>query len=319
MYREDEARRLVIEAGLKLVENKLIARTWGNISARISDEEFVITPSGRGYDTLKLEDLVVIRIADCSYDGDIKPSSEKKIHAAAYALRPDCNFIIHTHQFFASAVAAEQLDTGFAPCAAYGLPGTDKLKKNVAKCIEANPGSKSFLLAGHGTLLLGSSYDEAFALAEKLEEECRALFEAKVPSADVQRSATIDISGYATKGAPYVAIQQDPYVNECCFAGITLRSYIDDFAQIAGPEVRVVRNFAPAIIQGLVGRNAVLVKGVGAICTGSTQEDAEAVAMIVSKNCAASCYTRKHKPMGRIDAILQRYIYINKYSKQKDA
>ena len=41
MYYEDsEARRLVIEAGHRLLENKLIARTWGNISARISRDEF---------------------------------------------------------------------------------------------------------------------------------------------------------------------------------------------------------------------------------------------------------------------------------------
>lgn len=33
----DEAKRLVIKAGLKLVESGLIARTWGNVSCRIDD------------------------------------------------------------------------------------------------------------------------------------------------------------------------------------------------------------------------------------------------------------------------------------------
>ena len=53
-YTQQEAKSLVIEAGLKLVREGLIVRTWGNISARISDEQFVITPSGKGYETLPI-------------------------------------------------------------------------------------------------------------------------------------------------------------------------------------------------------------------------------------------------------------------------
>ena len=116
-YSETEARKIVIEAGLKLVEKKLIARTWGNISARISSDEFIITPSGRAYDSLSPSDLVKVRIKDCSYSGNIKPSSEKGVHAAAYSLRSHVGFIIHTHQYYASAVAAECRSISAAPCA----------------------------------------------------------------------------------------------------------------------------------------------------------------------------------------------------------
>ena len=42
-----EAKETVVLAGKKLVESGLIARTWGNVSCRISDSHFVITPSGR--------------------------------------------------------------------------------------------------------------------------------------------------------------------------------------------------------------------------------------------------------------------------------
>jgi len=177
MYTEDEARSLVIKAGLDLVKNKLIARTWGNISARISDTQFVITPSGRAYEDLLPSELVVVNIKDCSYEGDIKPSSEKGIHAAAYMLRPDVNFIIHTHQHYASAICAEEKSVPFAPCAMYALPGTSKLKENVTMSISINPESKAFLLAKHGTLCLGESYEDAFDVANTLEENCKDLFE----------------------------------------------------------------------------------------------------------------------------------------------
>ena len=56
-YTEEEARGLIIEAGHRLLETHLVARTWGNISARISDTEFLITPSGRAYETLTEDEL----------------------------------------------------------------------------------------------------------------------------------------------------------------------------------------------------------------------------------------------------------------------
>ena len=76
-YELEEAKKLVVAAGKKLVESGLIARTWGNVSARISDTQFVITPSGRAYETLTPEEVVVVNIEDCSYEGDIKPSRKR--------------------------------------------------------------------------------------------------------------------------------------------------------------------------------------------------------------------------------------------------
>ena len=73
------------------------------------------------------------------------------------------------------------------------------------------------------------------------------------------------------------------------------------------------------VLNSAIGRNAVLVKGVGAVCAGKTRSDAEAIAMIVSKNCAAACYTKYAKPLGNIDSRLLRYTYLTKYSKQMEA
>lgn len=178
-YSEAEARKLVIEAGLRLIDEKLIARTWGNISARISEDEFIITPSGRDYETLGPDDLVKVRIENLSYSGKYKPSSEKGIHASCYKYRPECSFVIHTHQFYASAICAEEKDTDFVPCAEYGFSGTKKLMKNVVSVIISHPKRNWFLMAKHGALLLGSSYENAFLLAKELEEKCKALYEEK--------------------------------------------------------------------------------------------------------------------------------------------
>ena len=48
---EFTAKELVVKAGLELVRNGLIARTWGNVSCRLDDKTFAITPSGRSYES----------------------------------------------------------------------------------------------------------------------------------------------------------------------------------------------------------------------------------------------------------------------------
>lgn len=353
-YSETEARQLVIAAGLRLIENKLIARTWGNISARISEDEFIITPSGKAYDRLSPSDLVRVRISDCSYSGSIKPSSEKGVHAAAYSLRSQTGFIIHTHQYYASAVAAECRSISAAPCAAYALPGTARLRRCVEACIRSNPYENMFLMARHGALILGSNVDEAFSRAESLEKICKRLVEGRAGAAGREAAADFDPSKIEIKALPFIKVVSDTFIMECCDKGKTVGAYIDDFAQIVGPDMKVVdhdewaaerallgysTNQTPKgfigkmpltgaldsmggqqpALNATIGRNAVLVKGVGAVCAGKTEADAEAIAMIVSKNCAAACYVKYARPLGLVDARLQRTIYLTKYSKQMDA
>ena len=218
-YDENTARALVIEAGHRLVENKLIARTWGNISARISENEFIITPSGRAYDTLTPDDLVKVRADDLGYSGEIKPSSEKGVHACAYLIRSECNFVIHTHQFYASAVCAGGEDIPFAPCAAYGLPGTKKLKANVSDCISRNSGADCFLMEKHGALILGAGFDDAFEKAEKLEEMCRGKFTSRTGN-----------------------IPENEFYAEYAKKHKSLPAYIDDYAQLIGRTAKIDAN-----------------------------------------------------------------------------
>lgn len=183
-YEIEEAKRLVVEAGKKLIETGLIARTWGNVSARISDTQFVITPSGRAYEDLTPEEIVVVNIDDCSYEGDIKPSSEKGVHAAAYRHHPTVDFVIHTHQRAATIVSITGMEIRNVydeykavlgekvPCAAYAMSTTNSLRKKVEMCIMMNPGARAIMMMHHGTLCMGDTYEEAFNIADTLEKCC---------------------------------------------------------------------------------------------------------------------------------------------------
>ena len=178
---ETRGREQVLAAARWLVEDRLIARTWGNISVRVSETQFLITPSGLAYETMRADQLVLVDIADGSYRSLVKPSSEKGIHAAAYRLRPEVRFVIHTHQYWASVAGiAGTAVTGFIhpllgkriPCAAYGLPGTKSLRRAVETEMAAWPDCRAFLLRNHGALCLGRDMEDAFAAARALEEVC---------------------------------------------------------------------------------------------------------------------------------------------------
>jgi L-fuculose-phosphate aldolase len=176
------AKKAVLAAGVKLVEAGLIARTWGNVSCRVDEDSFIITPSGRSYRSLTPADLVQVKVGDLSYQGEIKPSSEKRIHATVYQLHPEMNFVIHTHQDNASVIAASELkeiEVGGeystlgrrVICAKYALPGTKALQKRVRTALE-KPAGQAVIMKHHGVLCYGIDADETFMVASELEKAC---------------------------------------------------------------------------------------------------------------------------------------------------
>ena len=50
---DDQALRTCIcETGRELLENGLVARTWGNVSARADGGHYLVTPSGMDYGSI---------------------------------------------------------------------------------------------------------------------------------------------------------------------------------------------------------------------------------------------------------------------------
>ena len=72
---EKTLREQVAETGRLLLEKRLVARTWGNFSARLDETHFVITPSGLGYEQMIADDMVRFCLADETWEGTRKPSS----------------------------------------------------------------------------------------------------------------------------------------------------------------------------------------------------------------------------------------------------
>lgn len=184
---ELEAKEAVRAAGVKLVEEGLVAGTWGNVSIKVSDSAMAITPTGTDYLTMKAEDIVIVDLETGEARGG-KPSSEKDLHREIYQSRPEIGAVVHTHSMSASTVAAarrevppilDDLAQIVGPSlrvADYALPGTAKMRRAALKALK---GRMAVLLANHGAVALGRTMDEALTCARIVEKGCRAFVEAE--------------------------------------------------------------------------------------------------------------------------------------------
>ena len=320
-----KAKEQVIKAGIELLESGLIARTWGNVSCRTGADEFVITASGRDYMTLTQEEVIPVRITDLSYSGDIKPSSEMKVHKEIYKLRANAEFVIHTHQSNASAVAAMGLDEikldreypaigNKIICAEYGLPGTKKLCRNTAAAVRASEGN-AVIMSNHGAVCYGRNYNEAFEIAHTLEEACGRYLEnigVEPWEQTVQPIESNEKSVTASK-----LWNDSPVIMKYMEIRDTLKPYLDDFAQLIGPELEVISYSDKKISKAVRKSRPLLIRGKGALCVAEKEEDIEAVSMVIEKNCRAALAALGVKPVSPLESRYMRQMYLRKYSKLK--
>jgi L-fuculose-phosphate aldolase len=181
-------KNVVIESGKRLLSEGLVSRTWGNVSVRVDENLMLITPSGRNYNDLNINDIVLVNYHTSKYEGSIKPSSERELHCEIYRTRKEINAVIHTHQMNASTVAAArrevppilddmvQIIGPTVRCADYALPST---KRIVTKTVKALKGRMAALMANHGAVCIGRDMEEAFVVCQVLEKACKAFIEAE--------------------------------------------------------------------------------------------------------------------------------------------
>ena len=176
---ERKLREKLCEYGKKLVETGLVQGTWGNLSVRLDDKYMLVTPSGLDYTRLTPADMVKVNIETLEYEGSLKPTSEKGLHAEVYKQRPDSGAVIHTHSKYCCVFAAAEKDLPIEDAemqkifgkqvklAEYALPGTKKLMTNTVKALGHNFGC---IMSHHGMAACGADIETAFDYCVKLEE-----------------------------------------------------------------------------------------------------------------------------------------------------
>ena len=109
MYQELKQR--VLKANLELPKYGLVTFTWGNVS-EIDRERGVIAikPSGVEYDTMQVDDIVVVNLDGEVVEGHLNPSSDTATHIQLYKAFSQIGGIVHTHSRNATVWAQAGID-----------------------------------------------------------------------------------------------------------------------------------------------------------------------------------------------------------------
>lgn len=178
MFSEFQRRKAICEIGKRIYDRGYVAANDGNISLRLNEDEVLATPTGvsKGYMTPDM--IVKINMAGEKLEGDLRPSSEIKMHLDVYRRRPDVRSVIHAHPPTATgfAVAGIPLNRcvlpeviislGSIPIAKYGTPSTEEIPKAIRKYLDD---CDAFLLENHGALTIGVDLINAYFKMETLE------------------------------------------------------------------------------------------------------------------------------------------------------
>ena len=179
----------VIKYAKKLNDTNLSPLRSGNVSVRTDlkgKEGFFITPSGIKYNDLQEDKIVFLEMDEKKNEQKIidlrlNPSSEWKFHQDIYINKPDAIAIVHAHSPYATAVSAHGKNIpafhymvalaggNDIKCADYATFGTKQLSKNI---IQALNDRKGCLMSNHGQVAFGKNLDQAFELAEEIENIC---------------------------------------------------------------------------------------------------------------------------------------------------
>jgi len=179
VFNERAMRDEICEIGRRIWQREYVAANDGNISVRLNEQEILSTPTGVSKGYLTPDMLVVIDRAGNKLRGNMKPSSELKMHRAFYDARPDIRSVVHAHPIVATgfAVSGLSLDRctlpevvitlGSVPLAKYGVPGSDELTQDILdNYIDKYD---AFLLANPGVTTIGTSLINAYYKMETVE------------------------------------------------------------------------------------------------------------------------------------------------------
>ncbi len=189
----------VLQANLELPKLGLVDFTWGNVSARdAASGAVVIKPSGVPYETMTLDDMVVVDINGRVLEGKLRPSSDLPTHLELYRQFPSIGGIVHTHSTWATvwaqtcrgipALGTTHADYFFGeiPCtqqlSAQQIAGEYEAQTGVAivECLRArgiDPAHMpAVLVANHGPFAWGKDAPAAVHNAAVLEVVARMAF-----------------------------------------------------------------------------------------------------------------------------------------------
>lgn len=190
MANEYEIKKQICEIGRRIYNRGMVAANDGNISVKLSDNEYLCTPTGvsKGFMTPEYICKVDKDGKVLQANGNFKPSSEIKMHMRVYKFRPDVGSVVHAHPTFATSFAIAGIPLtapimpeavialGCVPIAEYGTPSTNEIPDAVEKYL---PYYDAVLLESHGALTYSVDLLSAYHKMESVEFYAELLYKAR--------------------------------------------------------------------------------------------------------------------------------------------
>ncbi|MBL8669066.1 MAG: aldolase [Alphaproteobacteria bacterium] len=169
----------------RLYDRRLVHGTSGNLSVRLPDGGWLVTPTNSCLGDLDPDKLSKLDASGRLVAGDA-PSKESFLHRCVYDVRSDARAIVHTHSTHSVAVscidgvdarnvlppitAYHVMRVGDLPLVPYYRPGDESLALAVKELAVRHA---AVLLANHGPVIAGKALDAAVHALEELEETAK--------------------------------------------------------------------------------------------------------------------------------------------------
>lgn len=186
MFEREKAE--VLQTALEMKHNRLIALCGGNVSMRLPDDTFLMTPSGMIYEDMVPEDVVHLDQNGQVLEGKRKPSSDYEALLYVFEKMPWVGGLIHTHQPYATAVGfvtdllpaclVTQIDANRGDVRV--APFTPSGEKEMGVLTVEYAGSAwATILKHHGVMAFGPTLKDALFSAVYLEETAQTYLAAR--------------------------------------------------------------------------------------------------------------------------------------------
>lgn len=178
MPTERKYREEIVRYGRALHERCFVAAMDGNLSVRLQDDRFLVTPTGISKGAMRPGDMVIVNLDGKRISGRRHVTSEIGMHLLIYRMRPDVSAIVHAHPptatgFAAAGIALTEplvcevvMGLGCIPLARYGTPGTSELALTLEPYVADYD---AILMSNHGVVTYGDTLEHAYMKMETVE------------------------------------------------------------------------------------------------------------------------------------------------------
>ena len=177
-------KREIIDAGRKLWARQYVDGNGGNISARISTEYVISSPTLCSKGDLRVEDLSLVDLENNRICGERPHTSEILLHLEIYKAVPKALAIIHCHPPYATAHAVagvvppgnlipeQEVFIGPVALSPYETPGTKAFARTVLPFVKHH---NTILLANHGIVCWADTVTHAEWYVEVIDTYCKTV------------------------------------------------------------------------------------------------------------------------------------------------